>query len=111
MCSSDLLEPGLQLVDALPGVCGNEHHVVELETRLELFLNSLDETGVFAVPFDRGDVVSRIHDLGTVTQEEYDATGTVLTARVPKKLARELDAFRVADGERDDLDVDGAATS
>lgn len=83
----------------------------ELETRLELFLNSLDETGVFAVPFDRGDVVSRIHDLGTVTQEEYDATGTVLTARVPKKLARELDAFRVTDRHHDDLDVNGAATS
>src|SRR5699024_10326613 len=83
----------------------------ELETRLELLLNSLYETVVFAIPFDRVDVVSRIHYLGTVTVEESHATGTVLTARVPKKLARELDAFRVKDREHDDLDVDGPVTS
>ena len=65
----------------------------ELESRLEIFLNSLDKTVTLRVPFDRGDVISEVHELGTVLNEEYDEDGTVITARIPAVLARELSDF------------------
>lgn len=65
----------------------------ELESRLEIFLNSLDKTVTLRVPFDRGDMISEVHELGTVLDEEYDEDGTVITARIPAVLARELSDF------------------
>jgi GTP-binding protein HflX len=69
--------------------------VAELESRLELFLNSMDARVTLSVPFSRGDVVSRVHELGTVLSEEYTSGGTVLDVRLPKVLAAELAAFVV----------------
>ncbi|WP_295643132.1 GTPase HflX [uncultured Corynebacterium sp.] len=67
----------------------------ELETRLELFLNSLDSQVILHVPFDRGDVVARVHGLGTVLTEEYDENGTRLEVRLPAQVAAELKQFTV----------------
>lgn len=69
--------------------------VDELETRLELFLNSLDSQVVLHVPFDRGDVVARVHELGTVLSESYDENGTRLEVRLPAQVAAELDQFTI----------------
>jgi GTP-binding protein HflX len=42
------------------------------------------------VPYDRGDVVARVHDQGEVFTQEHTAEGTSLHARVPMSLAGEL---------------------
>lgn len=67
--------------------------ISELETRLELFLNSLDSQVDLHVPFDRGDVVARVHELGTVLSESYDEHGTLLDVRLPAQVAAELKEF------------------
>ncbi|HCT15442.1 GTPase HflX [Corynebacterium nuruki] len=68
--------------------------IAELESRLELFLNSLDTRVRLHIPFDRGDVVARVHEYGTVLSEEYTADGTDIDVRLPPVTARELAEFR-----------------
>jgi GTP-binding protein HflX len=48
------------------------------------------------VPYARGELVSRVHDLGEVLAEEHTAEGTRLRALVPEPLAAELAGFTVA---------------
>ena len=48
------------------------------------------------VPFDRGDLVSRVHAEGTVLTEEFTGDGTLLQAKVYPALAGLLQDFRVA---------------
>ncbi|HLS33223.1 MAG TPA: GTPase HflX, partial [Brevibacterium sp.] len=45
------------------------------------------------VPFDRGELVSRIHDRGTVLDERFLPEGTLLQARVDEALAAELEPY------------------
>jgi GTP-binding protein HflX len=45
------------------------------------------------VPYDRGDLVSRVHDQGEVLAEEHTADGTHMKARVGAALAGELERF------------------
>jgi GTP-binding protein HflX len=47
------------------------------------------------VPYDRGDLVSRIHETGEVLASEHLADGTRLTARVRPQLAGDLTAYAV----------------
>lgn len=67
--------------------------LAELETRIELALNLLDRHVLLRIPFDRGDLVSRIHEQGTVLAESYTAEGTELEARVPVSVAEELAGY------------------
>ncbi|AWB81751.1 GTPase HflX [Corynebacterium yudongzhengii] len=67
--------------------------VDELTTRIEQFLNSLDVRTTLLVPFTRGDVVSRVHEEGTVLTEDYDCAGTLLDVRLPARVAEELREF------------------
>lgn len=69
--------------------------IPELEARVELFLNSLDAHVSLLIPFTRGDVVSRLHEFGTVLSESYTETGTLLDVRLPQELAAELREFQV----------------
>ena len=48
------------------------------------------------MPFDRGDLVSRVHSEGTVLTEEHTADGTLLHAKVYPALAGLLREYRVA---------------
>ena len=48
------------------------------------------------VPYDRGDLVSRIHDAGEVLEETHNGTGTLLRALVSEALAAELAPYSVA---------------
>ena len=48
------------------------------------------------VPYDRGDLVSRIHDAGEVLEETHNGTGTLLRAQVSAALAAELAPYSVA---------------
>jgi GTP-binding protein HflX len=73
--------------------------VAALESRLELFLNSLDDHVVLQVPFDRGDVVSRLHEYGTVLGQKYTEEGTRVEVRLPRVIAAELADLRIAADE------------
>ncbi|TDO54000.1 GTP-binding protein HflX [Kribbella sp. VKM Ac-2571] len=48
------------------------------------------------LPYDRGDLVSRIHSEGSVEQLEHTAEGTHLTARVHPGLAGDLTPYAIA---------------
>jgi GTP-binding protein HflX len=50
------------------------------------------------VPYDRGDLVSRVHSTGEVLAEEHTGDGTLLAARVSGDLAGALSAYAVAAG-------------
>ncbi|GAB3941430.1 GTPase HflX [Corynebacterium tapiri] len=67
----------------------------ELTTRVEQYLNSLDVRVNVLVPFTRGDVVSRLHEVGTVLSEEYGEQGTLVDVRLPQRVASELAEFVV----------------
>jgi GTP-binding protein HflX len=45
------------------------------------------------VPYDRGDLVARVHRDGEVVEERHEATGTRLTARVEPGLAAMLEGY------------------
>jgi GTP-binding protein HflX len=45
------------------------------------------------LPWDRGDLLSRVHDNGEVLSLEHTGEGTRLTARVNEALAGELAAY------------------
>jgi GTP-binding protein HflX len=49
------------------------------------------------LPYDRGDLVARIHRAGQVLNTRYTDEGTELQVRVDERLAAELESFR--DGE------------
>lgn len=48
------------------------------------------------VPYDRGDLVSAVHDQGMILAQEHEAGGTALHARVPAPLAARLQPFAQA---------------
>jgi GTP-binding protein HflX len=45
------------------------------------------------LPYDRGDLVSRVHDDGELIGQEHEAHGTRVRALVPAALAHELAPF------------------
>jgi GTP-binding protein HflX len=45
------------------------------------------------IPYDRGDLVARLHADGRVQQEDHNADGTRIRARVPMALAASLREF------------------
>lgn len=48
------------------------------------------------LPYERGDLVSRIHEKGEVLHLDHTAEGTRVRARVNPSLAGELDEYAVA---------------
>jgi GTP-binding protein HflX len=50
------------------------------------------------VPYDRGDLVARVHRDGEVLKERHEDSGTRLTARVDGALAATLEEFAVPVG-------------
>ncbi|QGU07618.1 GTPase HflX [Corynebacterium occultum] len=69
--------------------------IPELEARIELFLNSLDAHIRVLLPFTRGELVSRLHEYGTVLSEEYTTEGTLVDVRLPQSMVGELKEFLV----------------
>lgn len=53
------------------------------------------------LPYDRGDLVSRIHEEGTITRETFLAEGTAIVASVYPELLAELEPFRRPDMSAD----------
>lgn len=69
--------------------------IAELETRLELALNEMDAHVTMLIPFNRGDIVSKLHEEATVLNEQYGADGTQIEVRLPQSMAEELTEFIV----------------
>ena len=77
-CSAQLGEGMGDLVDAIVAQLAR----LKVEVRLE-------------VPFDRGEVVARVHEEGDVLEESYSERGTRLLARLDRALLPEVTAFLV----------------
>jgi GTP-binding protein HflX len=65
----------------------------ELLAMIEERLPGLEHEVQVLVPYDRGDVVARVHEQGEVFTQEHTAEGTALHARVPVSLADELERY------------------
>ena len=69
--------------------------IEDLHAAVERLLPRSQRQVTVVVPYDRGDLVSRVHDEGEVLTVGHSGDGTELTARVPLGLAAELDQFGV----------------
>jgi GTP-binding protein HflX len=80
-------EPGAVVVSARTGQGLEElrERIAEVLPRPELLVD-------LVVPYQRGDLVSRAHQTGTVLVEEHTGSGTRLRARVAPELAADLHA-------------------
>lgn len=79
------LVPGCLLVSARTG-----EGISELEEVIAMRLPRPDEEFEGVIPYDRGDLVSRVHLSGKVLEVEYVESGTRLKALVGHELADEL---------------------
>jgi GTP-binding protein HflX len=95
-------EDVLALRQALPGaVWVSARTGAGIEQLRELVSGRLPHPDVdveVLVPYDRGDLVARVHRDGEVLAEEHEAGGTRLTARVDGALAAALERFAVPVG-------------
>jgi GTP-binding protein HflX len=84
----------------------NEKHVIVVSARtgagmdalVALIADELPQPDISVdvlVPYDRGDLVSRLHEEGEILASEHEGEGTHVTARVNADLAAELAAFRI----------------
>ncbi|ALI26474.1 HflX [Mycolicibacterium fortuitum] len=64
-----------------------------LRARMAEMIPPTDETVDVTIPYDRGDLVARVHADGRVDATEHTAEGTRIKARVPMALAASLDEF------------------
>ena len=68
----------------------------ELLGRLSSELSRLRVEVALEIPFDKGDVVARVHDRGEVISESYSESGTHLVARVGRDWLDELGPYLAA---------------
>jgi GTP-binding protein HflX len=69
--------------------------IEELRVRLGELIPRPDVPVTLLVPYNHGEVVSRIHRHGEMGEIEHTADGTRLTAKVPGWLAGDLDGYAV----------------
>jgi GTP-binding protein HflX len=69
--------------------------IADLKALVEASLPRPDVAVEALVPYERGDLVSRVHSEGTVDQLEHTGEGTRLSARVHAGLAEQLAPFEV----------------
>ncbi|MCF6387873.1 GTPase HflX [Mycobacterium sp. MBM] len=65
----------------------------ELRARLVELVEPADAFVDVTLPYDRGDLVARVHTEGRIDTTEHTDTGTKITARVPVPLAASLREF------------------
>jgi len=80
-----LAEPGSVVISARTG-----EGLDDLLRELDRMLPRPERELSVVIPYDRGDLVSRVHAEGEVLQVRHAQQGTELTARVPPGLAAEL---------------------
>ena len=84
------LEPSSIFVSARTG-----EGVEELLTRIEELLPAPQIELELLVPYDRGEVISKLHVRGGVISTDYEESGTRVKARVYPHQVSELEPFRV----------------
>jgi GTP-binding protein HflX len=67
----------------------------KLRALIEASLPQPDVSVDLLLPYERGDLVSRIHSEGSVEQLDHTADGTRVTARVHPNLAGDLTPYEV----------------
>jgi GTP-binding protein HflX len=77
--------PGAVFVSARTG-----EGIDDLRRRMTELAASTDTAVDVVIPYDRGDLVARLHAGGRVQQEEHNADGTRIRARVPVAMAASL---------------------
>ncbi|KZS75786.1 GTPase HflX [Mycobacterium kansasii] len=82
--------PGAVFVSARTG-----DGVDALRRRMAELAAPTDAAVDVVIPYDRGDLVARLHSDGRVQHEEHSAHGTRIKARVPATLAGRLQEFAV----------------
>lgn len=86
-----------QLRRALPDAVFVSAHTGEgldqLRARLVELVEPTDAFVDVTLPYDRGDLVARVHTEGRIDSTEHTDTGTKITARVPVPLAASLREF------------------
>lgn len=96
---ADLVDPDERLV--LQGLAPDAHFVSsrtgegidELRQTIERMLPMPAVEVRALVPYDRGDLVSAVHDSGVLLSAEHKEGGTLVHAHVSDKLAAELESF------------------
>jgi GTPase len=83
-----LHEPNSVIVSAYTG-----EGFDRLQELIELDLPHPEVMVKVLIPYERGDLVSRIHERGEILSEEHRETGTLLVARVDAQLAGALTSF------------------
>ncbi|MCW2941620.1 MAG: GTP-binding protein HflX [Actinomycetia bacterium] len=83
-------EPNSVVVSARTG-----EGLAELLAVIERDLPRLDREVWLLLPYDRGDLVARVHDQGEVLKLEHTGEGTELHARVPESLTGEIERYVV----------------
>ena len=87
----------LRLRRALPGAlfvsARTGEGIDELRAEVERLIPRPSVELRVCVPYDRGGLVSRVHDEGELLDEEHTADGTALHARVSAALAAELEPY------------------
>ena len=84
------MEPGSLLVSSRTG-----EGIAELQAKIAELLPEPDQAIDVLIPYNRGDLVSRLHLNGRIMELEYAETGTHVRALVGKEQAAELEPFRV----------------
>jgi GTP-binding protein HflX len=80
--------PGAVFVSARTG-----EGIGQLRARMGQLAAPTDTAVDVVIPYDRGDLVARVHSDGRVDQSEHGAEGTRIRARVPVALAASLKEF------------------
>ncbi|MFN8126347.1 MAG: GTPase HflX [Candidatus Nanopelagicales bacterium] len=88
-----LAEVRAQHPDALAVSAATGEGIDELRDRIESRLPRPDVPVRVTVPFERGDLVSEIHEHGEVITSDYSDHGTSIQALVPQRLAARLTPF------------------
>ena len=83
-------EPAAVFLSARTGV-----GLSDLDVALEAALPRPEVAVHVLLPYTRGDLVSRVHDMGELQAEEHTPEGTRVQARVPRALAAELAPYAV----------------
>jgi GTP-binding protein HflX len=86
-----------QLRRALPGAVFVSAHtgdgLDQLQRRMAQLVTPTDTAVDVTIPYDRGDLVARVHADGRVDATEHNTEGTRIKARVPIPLAASLSEF------------------
>lgn len=68
-------------------------HIEEVAAAIVDGLDAVTVTVDLLIPYDRGDLVARLHDTGEVLDENHAAAGTELSVRLPSAIAATLTGY------------------